>query len=218
MLSVSDDGIGIDPETMARLFTPFEQGEQPEQGGQGPATRMFGGLGLGLSISRSLIEMHEGTIHASSEGKGRGATFDISLPALASHGRQNAAQQAGGALSPLNLRILLVEDHVDSRRVLGRLLESFGCVVRSTGTVADAVAAADREPFDVLISDIGLPDGSGIDVVRRIRAHHDIKAIALSGFGQADDLRRSAEAGFSIHLTKPVDYQALHDVIEKVAK
>jgi CheY-like chemotaxis protein len=77
---------------------------------------------------------------------------------------------------------------------------------------------ANPRTFDVLISDIGLPDGTGIDIVREIRTHQDIKAIALSGFGQADDLRRSTEAGFSVHLTKPVDYQALHDVIEKVAK
>jgi two-component system CheB/CheR fusion protein len=161
--------------------------------------------------------MHEGTIQASSGGRGHGSTFEVSLPALATPS-PGAISAAAGGLRPLNLRVLLVEDHADSRRVLGRLLESYGCTVRSAGTVAGALDLADHELFDVLISDIGLPDGTGIDVVKKIRVHHNIKAIALSGFGQADDLRRSEEAGFAIHLTKPVDYQALHDVIEKVTK
>jgi two-component system, chemotaxis family, CheB/CheR fusion protein len=211
VVSINDDGIGIEPDVLARLFQPFEQGEQ------GTTSRKYGGLGLGLSISRSLAEMHEGTIQASSAGRGHGSTFEVSLPALVTPAGAATSATTGG-LRPLNLRVLLVEDHADSRRILGRLLESYGCTVRSAGTVADALDFADHEPFDVLISDIGLPDGTGIDVVKRIRAHHDIKAIALSGFGQADDLRRSEEAGFSIHLTKPVDYQALHDVIEKVTK
>jgi CheY-like chemotaxis protein len=145
--------------------------------------------------------------------------FEINLPVVSMPSESaSSSSVAGGGLRPLNLRVLLVEDHADSRRLLGRLLESYGCAVRSAGTVAGALDLAEHEPFDVLISDIGLPDGTGIDIVKRIRAHHNIKAIALSGFGQADDLRRSAEAGFTIHLTKPVDYQALHDVIEKVAK
>jgi PAS domain S-box-containing protein len=210
VLSISDDGVGIEPEMMARLFRPFEQGERT-------TTRQFGGLGLGLSIARSLVEMHDGTIRAMSEGSGRGARFEITLPALTSPSSGGATVRRE-SLRPLNLRVLLVEDHADSRRVLGRLMESFGCVVRSAGTVAEALAAAGRESFDVLVSDIGLPDGSGIDVMRQIRARHNIKGIALSGFGQAEDLRRSEEAGFEIHLTKPVDYQELHDVIERVAK
>jgi CheY-like chemotaxis protein len=111
-----------------------------------------------------------------------------------------------------------VEDHADSRRVLGRLLQSFGCQVRTAGTVAEALALARHESFDLLVSDIGLPDGSGMDIMRDMRTRQHIKGIALSGFGQAEDLRRSEEAGFEIHLTKPINFQALQDVIEKVAK
>jgi CheY-like chemotaxis protein len=126
---------------------------------------------------------------------------------------------AGRIASPtLNLRILLVEDHADSRRVLGKLLESFGCVVKTAGTVAEALAASEHESFDVLVSDIGLPDGSGMDIMRQMRTKQRIKGIALSGFGQAEDFRRSEEAGFEVHLTKPVSFRALQDVIEKVAR
>ena len=101
--------------------------------------------------------------------------------------------------------------------VMSRLLASFGCRVTAAGTVRDALALAEREKFDLLVSDIGLPDGSGIEVMKRLRALHGTKGIALSGFGQPEDLRRSHEAGFDTHLTKPVNFKTLQELIQRVA-
>ena len=112
--------------------------------------------------------------------------------------------------------MLLVEDHDDTRAVLARLLTSFGCVVTAAGSVKEAVETAERQTFDLLLSDIGLPDGSGTDVMRHMAARSKVKGIALSGFGQDEDLRRSREAGFATHLTKPVNLQTLRDVIKNV--
>ena len=211
MLTITDTGVGIESETLARLFQPFEQGHH------GTTSRRFGGLGLGLSIARSLLQMHQGTIRALSEGANCGATFEVMLPTIApADGRRGEAGFLSD-LKNLRLKILLVEDHEDSRRVLGKLLESFGCTVFSAGTVGEALLMAENRSFDLLVSDIGLPDGSGMDLMRAIGSRQKIKGIALSGFGQADDLRRSEEAGFEVHLTKPVNFQALQEVIKKVA-
>jgi CheY-like chemotaxis protein len=112
-------------------------------------------------------------------------------------------------------RILLVEDHADTRKVLTKLLGTIGCAVTATGSVREAIEAADRQDFDLLVSDIGLPDGTGLDVMKHVAAHYPLRGIALSGYGQDDDLRRSQEAGFVAHLTKPVNLQALHEAIRK---
>ena len=113
-------------------------------------------------------------------------------------------------------KLLLVEDHADTRHVMSRLLTSLGCVVTTAGTVKEAVDAAERQTFDLLVSDIGLPDGSGMDVMKHMASRHSLKGIALSGFGQDEDLRRSRDAGFITHLTKPVNLQTLHEVIRRV--
>src|SRR5690606_24826505 len=112
-------------------------------------------------------------------------------------------------------RVLLVEDHPDTRLVLTMVLKRLGCTVTAAGTVADAIAAGERQQFDLLISDIGLPDGSGIDIMKRLK-NHDLRGIAISGFGQDEDLRRSQEAGFEMHLTKPVNYGVLRDTLVKL--
>ena len=116
-------------------------------------------------------------------------------------------------LRPLNLRVLLVEDHADSRRLLGRLLESYGCSVRSAGTVAGALELADHEPFDVLISDIGLPDGDGWELMRRLKPRPRY-AIAMSGLGMSGDRARSREVGFRHHLVKPTGPEQLAQILE----
>jgi len=116
------------------------------------------------------------------------------------------------------LRILLVEDHPDTRYVLSRLLAGLGFEVTAAGSVKEAVEAAAGQAFDLLLSDIGLPDGSGMDVMRQIANRHKVKGIALSGYGQDEDLRRSREAGFLTHLTKPVNLQTLQDAIRKVTE
>jgi len=208
-VEVRDTGVGMDLATLQRLFEPFEQGDQP-------TTRQLGGLGLGLSIARSLTQMHNGTIEAHSAGLGQGATFTIELATVpAQQVAQYATAPTPAELS--RLRILLLEDHADTRLVMRRLLMSFGCQVTDVGTVREAMDLVDRERFDLLVSDIGLPDGSGTEVMRLLRQRHGTRGIALSGFGQPDDLRRSQEAGFATHLTKPVNFKTLQEVIQNVA-
>jgi PAS domain S-box-containing protein len=205
-VSVSDSGVGIEPDVLPRLFNAFEQGERT-------ITRRFGGLGLGLSIVKSLVEMHDGTIDAVSEGKGRGATFTLRIRTVPAS-QQDAPQEASGR-SLQAQRILLVEDHADTRDVLNRLLSSLGCTVWAVGSVREAIELSDRERFDLVVSDIGLPDGTGHDVMNYVRAHHNTRGIALSGFGQDDDIRRSQASGFDLHLTKPVSFQTLKALILK---
>ena len=209
LIDVRDTGVGIDPQDIDRLFEPFEQGDQSTM-------RRFGGLGLGLSIARSLVEMHGGTIRATSAGGGQGSTFTLEVPTVSPDDAANRANNTPQH-NLARLRVLLLEDHADTRAVMRRLLASFGCRVTDVGTVREALAAVDRERFDLLVSDIGLPDGSGTEVMRHIRARHGTRGIALSGFGQPDDLRRSQEAGFATHLTKPVNFKTLQEVIQKVA-
>lgn len=211
IMEISDTGIGIEPEIIGRLFNAFEQGEQSR-------TRRFGGLGLGLSIVKSLIEVHKGSVWATSAGKGKGAAFTLKLPTIAvvEQDTRKPAKSSKPVL-PGNYRVLLVEDHADTRQIMKAVLKSFGCTVFLAGSVKQATELAANETFDLLISDFGLPDGSGVDVIQQISQKQPIKAIALTGFGHDEDLRRSKEAGFSIHLTKPVNIDALQQAIQEAA-
>jgi len=203
-IELSDTGAGIDAEVLPRLFRAFEQGQD--------ANRRFGGLGLGLSIVKALMEMHNGSVTALSGGKNQGTTLTLRLPIVPATHAQSKTSDAPNAHRKA-YRILLVEDHADTRHVMAMLLRSFGCVVSVAGTVKEAADLAGREQFDLLVSDIGLPDGTGIDVIRVVSAQQPVKAIAISGFGQEDDLRRSREAGFATHLTKPVNVKTLQEAI-----
>ena len=208
-IEIADTGVGIETDLIPRLFTPFEQGEQT-------ITRQFGGLGLGLSIVKSLIDLHQGTITASSRGKDQGATFTLTM-STASPLVQKAAVTGQSADARKRYQILLVEDHADTRQIMTLLLRSFGCIVSVARTMKEAIDIADKRVFDLLISDIGLPDGTGLDVMRTVKARQsDLKAIAISGFGQDEDLRRSREAGFAMHLTKPISLKALQEAIGKI--
>ncbi|MFI5382139.1 MAG: ATP-binding protein [Tepidisphaerales bacterium] len=216
-VSVSDTGIGIDPGVLPRLFVPFEQGDEE-------TTHRFGGLGLGLAITRAIVELHDGRISAASAGRGRGATFVVELPVASCQlpeetgdGRQPLATN-NSQLATRSLRILLVEDHVDTARMMARLLTAEGHSVVHAGNVKDGLAAADADAFDVLVSDLGLPDGDGHSLLRQLRERgSSMKAIALSGYGAASDLQKSREAGFSEHITKPVDLDALYQALIRVA-
>jgi two-component system, chemotaxis family, CheB/CheR fusion protein len=218
-IEVTDTGIGIEPDVMARLFTAFEQGETV-------LTRRFGGLGLGLTICRAIVELHGGTIHAHSIGRGSGATMTVELPlagaataaAAAPSGREAGGAGSHGESATRPLHVLLVEDNRDTIRVMGRVLRSLGHRVHAAGSVNEALAAARGGSFDLLVSDIGLPDGSGWELLRRLREGEDpaarpLPAIALSGFGTTDDLRQSREAGFADHLVKPINVRRLQDAI-----
>jgi PAS domain S-box-containing protein len=213
-VEVEDNGMGIPPETLPRVFDAFEQGEVR-------MTRQFGGLGLGLAIAKAVIEMHGGTIAAASEGRGRGATFTVQLPTAAAKAAAAEAPAAGGPAAARNgsarARLLLVEDHPDTARTLARLLKGYGYDVQTADSAASALQLASAEPFDILLSDIGLPDATGYELMREIRDRFGIKGIALSGYGMEEDMRLSREAGFVDHVIKPVNLAHLEAVIRRVA-
>jgi two-component system CheB/CheR fusion protein len=211
VVEVSDNGIGIDPEALPRLFNAFEQAERS-------ISRQFGGLGLGLAISKAMVQMHGGSIEAHSEGRGKGATFRVRLPLCAPPGEAESLAPATPrkrAVGPL--RILLVEDHGVTAKLMCQVLAADGHEVEAAGDIATALELADRHRFDLLLSDLGLPDGSGHDLMRELRSRgHKFPGIALSGYGQAEDILRSQEAGFAAHLTKPVARERLVESIASV--
>ena len=208
-----DNGIGIASDSLPKLFRPFEQGDRL-------VTRRFGGLGLGLSISLTLAELHGGTLEARSDGPGRGATFVLRLPVRSeTTGEEPAPEAAAAAVPSSGLRILLVEDNAATAAVMRRMLDGrlHHRVVAVASSFADAVAKLaeiDSGQIDVVLCDLGLPDGDGLDLVGHIRARHPgARPIALTGYGTEDDIRRTAEAGFVAHLTKPVRLAQLEGVL-----
>lgn len=203
-VEVQDDGIGIEPHVMQRLFQPFEQAEIS-------LARHYGGLGLGLSIARGLLELHGGTLSVSSDGLGKGACFAAELPVTV--GPLSTGGRDAGQSATQQKRILVVEDNADTAQALTRLLKSLGHQVTVAQTGADGLEKASAEDFDLLLSDIGLPDFSGWEMLRRLKEKKDLPAIALSGFGSQEDQRRSREAGFLTHLVKPVDVIRLENAI-----
>lgn len=207
-----DDGIGMTPELQARIFTPFEQGASER-------VRRYGGLGLGLAISKTLVEAHKGAISASSAGPGSGSTFTIRLPAAevpAGQSEKPADESAASISKAAN--ILMVEDHQDTARVIARLLRDLGHTVSMASTVCKAKELIDGGTYDLLLSDIGLPDGTGIDVVTYLRQKSSIPAIAMTGYGMEDDIARCKAAGFQEHLTKPIHFQRLQLLIEDMMR
>lgn len=194
-VQIADDGIGMTPETLARVFDPFVQGEQR-------LNRRFGGLGLGLSISRALVEAHHGSLTATSAGSHQGSTFTVELPAVAAERCEPQRAAATPAVPSGRVKILLVEDSEDTARVMKRLLRAAGHEVETAGTVATGLELANQHSFDLLLCDIGLPDGTGWDLMQRLA--RPIRAIALSGFTTDDDIQRSKAAGFVDHLAKPI--------------
>ena len=214
MAEVNDSGKGIEPALLPRLFNAFEQGDRQ-------TTREFGGLGLGLAISKTLVEMHGGTLTARSEGKDKGATFTVRLPLLLTKVAGPATPPTSEAPPPSvptrSLRILLVEDHGDTATILKRLLMGKGHEVERAGDVATALKLAEEQTFDLLLSDLGLPDSSGLDLMRAIQAKRlKLPGIALSGYGQEKDIEQCREAGFVALLVKPVSLPKLEEAIAKV--
>jgi PAS domain S-box-containing protein len=207
---ITDNGIGIEPARMASLFTPFEQADAS-------VTRQFGGLGLGLAISKHLVDLHNGTIEAESRGRSFGATFKITLDAVPEDVQKTDRDSRVPRQPPKPLRILLVEDHPDTRRTLSRLLTHFGHEVLAADTVRSALNIIASGELDMLLCDIGLPDGSGYELISEARRKQAIKAVALTGFGTEEDVRRSKEAGFDFHLVKPIDLHELQTLLEQVA-
>lgn len=205
VVEVRDEGAGIASDQLLRVFDAFAQAHAS------PAKRT-GGLGLGLAIAKALVEAHGGALRAASPGLGKGSTFTVTLRAVAAGGA--SVTHASEASRPLC--VLLVEDHEDTLDLMRELLAVEGYSVIAARSVAEAVRLGATAPYDVLVSDLGLPDGTGLDVLAALRARRpDVPAIALSGYAMADDRRRSEEAGFSEHLVKPVGFRDLHDAIRR---
>jgi len=210
-VSVIDTGIGISPDLLPRVFDAFEQGPVA------PSARQAG-LGLGLSISKALVELHGGTIRVESAGSERGSKFVVELAAVSerrSVPRTERSERRSSRQRPL--RILVVEDHADTAAALAQLLHTERHEVETAGTVASAVRAVERREFDLFITDLGLPDGSGHDLMARLRTIRPIEGIVLSGYGMESDVARSAEAGFAEHLIKPINVTQLLNAIRKLA-
>ncbi len=205
---VSDNGIGMEQDIIERIFDPFEQGEQSLQ-------RRFGGLGLGLAISKSLALAHGATLVAESQGRGYGSTFTLTLNTI-SPSSIAAKAPIPPAANTRTLRILLVDDHQDTCKALERLLVWRGHLVAATHNMRSAMEAAGRNQFDLLISDIALPDGSGMELMSCLRAISGLRGIAISGFGMNGDIEKSLQAGFSEHLIKPVKLEKLEAAIDRV--
>jgi two-component system CheB/CheR fusion protein len=188
--------------------------------GRRAITRQFGGLGLGLAISKALVELARRHDQRPSAGTGRGSVFTIDLPApaparAAAPSNASAQQSSNGDGDAAKLRLLIVEDHADTARLLGKLLCRSGYTVETATTAGAALDIASRQRFDVLISDIGLPDTTGYELMRQLR-ERALKGIAMSGFGMDEDVRKSREAGFSDHLVKPVQVAQLEQAIHRV--
>jgi len=206
-IAVHDTGIGIEPEVMNRIFDPFEQGERAFQ-------RRYGGLGLGLAISKSLAQAHGGTLIARSEGHDRGSTFILTMKTVPAPPRIVKLTSPVPESRPL--RILLVDDHQDTCVALERLLVRRGHLVAAAHNVRSAMETAARNSFDLLISDIALPDGTGTELMTYLHAISRIPGIAISGFGMNGDIEKSIDAGFAEHLVKPVKMENLEAAIDRV--
>jgi signal transduction histidine kinase/CheY-like chemotaxis protein len=212
---IIDTGIGIEQGEIAKIFNAFEQG-------QTEITRRFGGLGLGLAISKALIDAHGGQIRVQSDGKDQGATFSIELNTVVTpiardgDGERKPADRQAEKADIRHRRVLLVDDHYDTCVAMKRMLERRGYEITVAHSAEQAVEKVRSNDFDLLISDIGLPDRSGYDLMREVRLNKDLPGIALSGFGSEQDVHQAREAGFSEHLTKPVNFERLEKTIQDV--
>ena len=213
ILTVADNGVGLPTERLERVFDLFWQFEA-----RAHAQR---GLGIGLTLVKRLVELHGGDVEARSDGRGQGSEFVVRLPALETQAEPTTDTTPGAARQPLNRRrILVVDDNVDAAEALSRFLQlqDHEVCVAHDGQAALQMAGA-MQP-EVVFLDLGLPKMNGIEVARRLRAGRQVPPvllIATTGFGQEDDRRRTAEAGFDHHLVKPIDPDVLRSVLENMA-
>jgi CheY-like chemotaxis protein len=212
VLRVRDTGIGISADMLSIIFDLFVQAERR-------LNRSQGGLGIGLTLVRRLVEMHGGTVTAHSEGPGKGSEFVVRLPVLPANRQGNPPRPADEKPAPVpstRRRILVVDDNVDAVESLALLLRLDGHQVRSACDGQSALEAAQAEPPEVAILDLGMPGMDGYELARRLRAlpgTKDALLVALTGWAQAEDRRRCSEAGFDGHLPKPVDWDALRQFL-----
>ena len=211
IVKISDTGIGIPREELKHIFDAFSQGDHA-------VAHRLGGLGLGLAISQKIIELHSGCIHADSKGPGQGAIFTIELPLWPNEDenvvtKQNVPTSLKLTQKNKGMHILLVEDHEPTRSALANLLVRRHYRIQAAGSIAEAREIAATRKIDLVISDIGLPDGSGNDLMMELGRRYALKGIALTGYGMEKDIHNSLAAGFVAHLTKPVHIQALEKTL-----
>jgi PAS domain S-box-containing protein len=215
VIAISDSGIGMSADESSRVFEAFSQGDHAETGKQ------FGGLGFGLAISHRLVDLHSGEIHAASDGPGKGSTFTIKLPLIKNEMQSPATfddTPNPEKIPKQGLRILLVEDHEPTRTSLTQLLLRRRHKITAVASLGGARAAVKNENFDLLISDIGLPDGTGFDLMKELQHNYGLKGIALTGFGTEEDIALSRKSGFVTHLTKPVRMESLDEALAAAIK
>lgn len=212
-ISVSDHGCGLKREDVERIFLPFEQVHSTR--GQNHSGL---GLGLGLAIAKGIIEMHGGRIEVASEGEGKGSCFTVWLPIVHAEDKNQASPETIVARSSGVLNVLVVEDHVDTGLILTRVLRSMGYNPSYAGTAAEAYEMFTQHPFDLIISDLGLPDESGLELMRKMKLlRPSIRGICLSGFGMEEDRQACRDAGFQEHITKPVEIASLDQAIQRLS-
>jgi signal transduction histidine kinase len=206
-----DTGLGIESWPLGRIFDPFFQVQLSHK-------QRGAGLGLGLAICKAIIEGHGGTLTAASAGLGKGTTFRLKLATVAEpHTKVSGlTTDAAAPARREDLRLLLVEDHDDTREVLARLLSRRGYDVETARNAQEARARSNEKTFDLLVSDIALPDATGCELLKELNAKHKLRGIAMSGFGSDVDLAQSKEAGFLEHLVKPIDAKALDAAIQRL--
>lgn len=215
-IKITDTGIGIEQDKIDKIFNAFEQG-------QTSITRRFGGLGLGLAISKAMVDAHNGKIRVSSAGKDQGSTFTVILrtvPTPASTQNGSPQDQHVDLVKQTAVarrrRVLVVDDHYDTCTGMKMMLERRGYEITLAHSADQAVEKAQTEEFDLLISDIGLPDRSGYELMRELRASKGLRGIALSGFGMEHDVSKARDAGFAEHLTKPINFERLEEAIRSL--
>jgi CheY-like chemotaxis protein len=216
IVEIQDSGVGIPATAMQRIFEPFEQAHRTLQNG-------VGGIGLGLTISKAIVEVHHGAILVESGGPNRGAIFTLQLltkrepePEPAPAPAVAEPTEAPPTAAPVR-RILLVEDHVMTARNLQRLIQTEGYEVAIARDIASAKRMLQTRRFDILIADLGLPDGDGTELMHYLKTiGSSIPGVVLSGFGMEADIQRTREAGFQAHLVKPVTAEQLMEVVSRV--
>jgi CheY-like chemotaxis protein len=214
-IKVEDNGIGMSQETLRRVFDAFSQAESA-------LDRSKGGLGLGLALVKGLTELHGGTVKAESDGIGRGSSFTITLPIMPTQARPTDSPTIRDTtVEVTGKRLLLIEDNHDAAHTLQILISRMGFDVDIALSGLDGLDAARRTTPDIVICDIGLPGLDGFAVARALRsdaATSDAFLIAQSGYGQADDVRKALDAGFDLHLIKPVDFNQLQQTLRSASQ
>jgi CheY-like chemotaxis protein len=223
-ITVHDTGVGISPEYLPLVFERFRQVDSS-------TTRTYGGLGLGLSIVKHLIELHGGTVDAASEGESHGATFVVKLPLSSVRGNGNREHPAAtkssafelGQLDLAGVKVLCVDDEPDARALVQRVLTQFGAEVRAAGSAAEALAQLRAFRPHVLVSDIGMPGTDGYEFLRQVRALNaddggDTPALALTAFARSEDRMRAMLAGYQVHISKPIEPQELAVAVQTLSR